>query len=195
MLKAKWLLIACALQFALIGAMFINAYLPIYFGIEVKVIAKGYDPRDLLAGNFVWLDYGVKLEKSMYAEIPFNAEVFVCLKGSEQENFTFQEILTKAPKNPLCIKTKAPESDFSRLSLGDIEKYFTTKEKAQEMQSLLAKPNNQAIVTLKIFRGKARIVDLKVESIKKLSLYHLDKNKSLSNDKTQTIELPQQQEH
>lgn len=164
MLKAKWLLIACGLQFALIGAMFINAYLPIYFGTEVKVIAKGYDPRDLLAGNFVWLDYGVKLEKSMYAEIPFNAEVFVCLEKADKGNFIFKEILTKPPKNQLYIKTKAPKSEFSRLSLGGIEKYFTTKDKAQEIQSLLAKPNNQAIVTLKIFRGKVRIVDLKVES-------------------------------
>lgn len=165
MLKAKWLLIACGLQFALIGAMFINAYLPIYFGTEVKVIAKGYDPRDLLAGNFVWLDYGAKLEKSMYAEIPFNAEIFVCLEKADKGNFIFKEILTKPPKNQLYIKTKAPKSYFSRLSLGrNIEKYFATKEKAQEIQNLLAKPNNQAIVTLKVFRGKARIVDLKVES-------------------------------
>ena len=112
----------------------------------------------------MWLDYRVKLEKSMYAEIPFNAEIFVCLEKADKGNFIFKEILTKPPKNPLCIKTKAPKSDFSRLSLGGIEKYFTTKEKAQEIQSLLAKPNNQAIVTLKIFRGKVRIVDLRVES-------------------------------
>ncbi len=48
------------LQFALIGAMFAWAYAPIAFGVEVKVIAKGYDPRDLLAGDFVRLDYRVK---------------------------------------------------------------------------------------------------------------------------------------
>ncbi|RDU62550.1 MULTISPECIES: GDYXXLXY domain-containing protein [Helicobacter] len=165
MLRTKWLFLACALQFILIGAMFVSAYLPIYFGTEVKVIAKGYDPRDLLSGDFVWLDYGVKLKKSIYAEIPLNAEVFVCLERVDKGNFIFKEILTKPPKNQLYIKTKAPKSYFSRLSLGrNIEKYFTTKEKAQEIQNLLAKPNNQAIVTLKVFRGKARIVDLKVES-------------------------------
>lgn len=101
----------------------------------------------------------------MYAEIPLNAEVFVCLERVDKGNFIFKEILTKPPKNQLYIKTKVPKSYFSRLSLGrNIEKYFATKEKAQEIQNLLAKPNNQAIVTLKVFRGKARIVDLKVES-------------------------------
>lgn len=160
MLKAKWLLIACGLQFAVIGAMFINAYLPIYFGTEVKVIAKGYDPRDLLAGNFVWLNYGVELTDTT----PLNTEVFVSLEKTSQNTFIAKEILTKPPQNTPYLKTKTPKFRAYRLSLGGIEKYFTTKEKAQEMQSLLAKPNNQAIVTLKIFRGKARIVDLKVES-------------------------------
>lgn len=143
--------------------MFINAYLPIYFGTEVKVIAKGYDPRDLLAGNFVWLDYGLRLEESELTEAALTG-VFVCLKKADKENFTFQEILAKPTKNPLCIQTKISPYYSPRLSLGNIEKYFTTKEKAREIQNLLAKPNNQAIVTLKVFRGKARIVDLRVES-------------------------------
>ena len=160
MLKAKWLLIACGLQFALIGTMFINAYLPIYFGTEVKVIAKGYDPRDLLAGNFVWLNYGVELTDTT----PLNTEVFVRLEKTSQNTFIAKEILTKPPQNAPYLKTKTPKFRAYRLSLGGIEKYFTTKEKAQEMQSLLAKPNNQAIVTLKIFRGKARTVDLRMES-------------------------------
>lgn len=160
MRKIKWVLIACGLQFALIGAMFINAYLPIYFGTEIKVIAKGYDPRDLLAGDFVWLDYGVELTE----ETPLNTEVFVCLEKVNQESFIAKEILTKPPKNAPYIKAKTPKFRAYRLSFGGIEKYFTTREKAQEIQNLLAKPNNQAMVTLKIFRGKARIVDLKVES-------------------------------
>lgn len=112
MLKTKWLFLACALQFILIGAMFVSAYLPIYFGTEVKVIAKGYDPRDLLSGDFVWLDYGVKLKKSMYAEIPLNAEVFVCLERVDKGNFIFKEILTKPPKINFISKQKSPKVTF-----------------------------------------------------------------------------------
>ncbi|TLD82646.1 hypothetical protein LS70_006645 [Helicobacter sp. MIT 11-5569] len=160
MLKQKWLLIACGLQFVLIGAMFINAYLPVYFGDEVKVIAKGYDPRDLLAGHYVRLDYGVK-SKEKY---PKNTEVFVSLQKLNGEIFTFGEILTQAPKNQLYIQGKV-ESYSNQIHLKAIEKYFTTQENAKKLENPLAKPNQEAIITLKILFGKARITKLEVKEI------------------------------
>lgn len=162
MLKTKWILIACALQFILIGAMFISAYLPLYFGTEVKIIAKGYDPRDLLAGNFVQLEYEeIGLEGR---GIPPNKEVFVTLKPTKEGIYIFQEVLTKAPKNQLYIKARISDSYYSRhLNFPKIEKYFAPKDKAQELEKTLSKPNQQAIVTLKILRGEARITDLEVK--------------------------------
>lgn len=167
--KMKWLFVACALQFGLIAAMFVWAYAPIVFGVEVKVIAKGYDPRDLLAGDFVRLDYRVKTPQDFRLE-DFQKGVFVCLKETESNFFVFEEVLPKLPKNRLCIKTKPPEYYRDFISLVEIEKYFAPQKQAQEIQDLLANPKNQALVTLKIFQERARIVDLKVESAKELSL-------------------------
>ncbi|RDU68626.1 hypothetical protein CQA62_05855 [Helicobacter cholecystus] len=165
-LKIKWPFVACVLQFALIGAMFAWAYAPIAFGVEVKVIAQGYDPKDLLAGDFVRLDYGVKSPPNFNLE-DFTQGVFVCLKEAESHLFTFDEVLPKLPKNKLCIKIKPPQYHRDFIPLVEIEKYFAPKKEAQEIQNLLTNPNNRAIVTLKIFQEKARIIDLKVESIKK----------------------------
>lgn len=160
MLKQKWLLIACLLQFVLIGAMFISAYLPVYFGTEVKVIAKGYDPRDLLAGHYVRLNYGIESKE----EYPKHTEVFVSLqKINENYNiFTFGEVFTKKPKNKLYIKGET-QSYSNLIHLKGIEKYFTTQENAQKLEKLLTQPNQEAIVTLKILDGKARITKLEVK--------------------------------
>ncbi len=156
---------ACVLQFALIGAMFAWAYAPIAFGVEVKVIAKGYDPRDLLTGNFVRLDYRVKSPQNFRLG-DFQKGVFVCLKEVESDLFIFEEVLPKLPKNRLCIKTKPPLYYRDFIPLVEIEKYFAPPKEAQTIQDLLANPNNQAIVTLKIFQEKARIMDLKVMKYK-----------------------------
>lgn len=63
-MKHKFLVFAFVAQFALIALVFFNAYLPILFGDEVKLRARGYDPRDILSGNFVRLDYGVSVEEA-----------------------------------------------------------------------------------------------------------------------------------
>lgn len=189
--NTKWLFIACGLQFALIGAMFISAYLPIAFGAEVRVIAKGYDPRDLLAGNYVRLDYGVKIPRNFHSK-DSQKEVFACLKEVEPNLFVFEAVLSKLPKNRLCVKTKLPRRYDTILEVKEIDRYFAPEKEAQKIQKLLSKPDMRAIVTLKIFQGKARIVDLEVESIKKLPLDNLEE--ILSNDKIQAIELPPQQE-
>lgn len=163
--KIKWLFVACVLQFALIGAMFVVAYAPIAFGVEVKVIAKGYDPRDLLSGDFVRLDYRVKSPPNFHLE-DFQKGVFVCLKEVESNLFVFEEVLPKPPKNRLCIKTTPPLYYRDFIPLVEIERYFVPQKEARIIQDLLANPNNQAIVTLKIFQEKARIVDLQVDLLK-----------------------------
>lgn len=144
--------------------MFVSAYLPIVFGTEVKVIAKGYDPRDLLVGNYVRLDYREEIPKKLHSK-DSQREAFMCIKEAKPNLFVFEAVLSKPSKNRLCIKKN---------EIKGIDKYFAPEKEAQRIQKLLSKPDNQAIVTLKIFQGKARIVDLEVESIKKLPLDNLD---------------------
>ncbi|TQR32449.1 hypothetical protein DMB92_04955 [Campylobacter sp. MIT 99-7217] len=158
---SKFLIFALALQFLVIIAMFINAYLPVFFGQELKVRASGFDPRDLLSGNYVLLDYGVHLEE------PYSYQgkdtYFVELKDEDQDGiYEFSKPSLEKPKNAPFIKAKLKNSWPYDLDLG-IEKYFAPAQKALELERDLL-TNQEAIVTIKIFDGKARIIDLYVRN-------------------------------
>ena len=165
-IKAKWLLLACGLQFALIGGMFINAYLPIAFGTKVKVIAKGYDPRDLIAGNYVQLNYGAQFPVNSHLR-DFQNGIFVCLQEAEPNLFVFKDVFPQPPQNKLCVKAEVLyyHHNNTPLTLKGIDKYFAPQKEAQKIQQLLSVPTNRAIVTLKIFQEKAKIVDLQIENL------------------------------
>ena len=166
-MKHKMLIFTFFLQFALIVAMFINASLPVFFGEEVKVRAYGYDPRDLLAGNFVEIDYGIRMDDNEFLN---SQEVFVLL---EDDNgiFKFGKKVLKKPKDGLFIKAKFANKYDSRLKIG-AEKYFATKNRALEIEEKLRNVPDDAdgfgaIATLRVFNGRARIVDLEITGVEK----------------------------
>lgn len=161
-MKHKMLIFTFFLQFALIAVMFINASFPVFFGEEVKVRAYGYDPRDLLAGNFVELDYGLKMDDKEFLK---TNEVFVLLEN-DNGIFKFGKKILKKPKDGLFIKAKIANKYGSRLKIG-AEKYFATKNRALEIEEKLRDvPDDadgfSAIATLRVFNGRARIVDLEI---------------------------------
>ena len=163
-MKNKCLIFAFVAQFLLIGGAFVNAYLPVLFGVEVKVRALGYDPRDILAGNFVRLDYGLTLSNDESIAMK-GKEIYVSLE-SNGNIFKFGKISLEKPKDALFIKAKQTYKYSSELKIG-VEKYFTTKERALEIERKLRNIGDErkfgAIATLKIYNGKARITDLQID--------------------------------
>lgn len=161
-MKHKILIFGFVVQFLLIGAMFINAYLPVLFGTQVKVRAFGYDPRDLLAGNFIMLDYNLSLkeEQSLFLT---ERDFFILLDDSDKDGvFEFGEVLLHKPQDKLYVKAK--RKYYTNLQIG-VEKYFVSKKRAIEIEKSLNSAQT-AIVTLKIHKGKARIVDFELEKSK-----------------------------
>lgn len=161
-MKHKILIFGFVVQFLLIGAMFINAYLPVLFGTQVKVRAFGYDPRDLLAGNFIMLDYNLSLkeEQSLFLT---ERDFFILLDDSNKDGiFEFGEVLLHKPQDKLYVKAK--RKYYTNLQIG-VEKYFVSKKRAIEIEKSLNSAQT-AIVTLKIHKGKARIVDFELEKSK-----------------------------
>lgn len=191
-MKHKFLAFAFVVQFALITLVFFNAYLPVLFGDEVKVRARGYDPRDILAGNFVRLDYGISVKEG---ELPDTQgreikEFFVMLVDENNDGvFEFGAKSFDEPKEGLYVKAKRFRLWYE-FQIG-AEKYFAPKEKALEIERklrnlpssaserntseialsgevdvepLLENENGDfgALVTLKIYKGKARIVNLEI---------------------------------
>ncbi|MGX2983158.1 GDYXXLXY domain-containing protein [Helicobacter sp. 23-1045] len=177
-MKNKLLIFAFVAQFLLIGGVFVNAYLPVLLGVEVKVRAFGYDPRDILAGNFVRLDYGLRLSNDESIAMPRKGikEIYVSLSDSNNDGiFEFGKKSLQKPKDGLFIKTKQAYKYSSELKIG-AEKYFAPKDRALEIERKLREiPRNSdelsqssgsfiAIATLKIYNGKVRIVDLEIIS-------------------------------
>ena len=170
-MKHKFLAFAFVAQFALIALVFFNAYLPILFGDEVKLRARGYDPRDILSGNFVRLDYDIRVKEG---ELPQNKQIkefFVMLVDENADGvFEFDAKSFEAPKDGIYIKAKRPYVWTYEFQIG-AEKYFAPKEKALEierkLQNLPRSVRDEswkfcALVTLKIYKGKARIVNLEI---------------------------------
>lgn len=180
-MKHKFLVFAFVAQFALIALAFFNAYLPILFGDEVKLRARGYDPRDILSGNFVRLDYGVSVEESEFNATQNRKNFFVLLVDEDKNGvFKFGDIVLDEPQNALYVKAKRTYVWSDTLVIG-AEKYFAPKEKALEIEHKLNALRSAseipltgnveledeyigfgALVTLKIYKGKARIVNLEI---------------------------------
>ena len=180
-MKHKFLVFAFVAQFALIALMFFNAYLPILFGDEVKLRARGYDPRDILSGNFVRLDFDIRVKEG---ELPQNKQIkefFVMLVDENADGvFEFGAKSFDAPKYGIYVKAKRTYVWSDTLVIG-AEKYFAPKEKALEIEHKLNALRSAseipltgnveledeyigfgALVTLKIYKGKARIVNLEI---------------------------------
>lgn len=180
-MKHKFLVFAFVAQFALIALVFFNAYLPILFGDKVKLRARGYDPRDILSGNFVRLDYGVSVEESEFNATQNRKNFFVLLVDENADGvFEFGAKFFDVPKDGIYIKAKRPYVWSDTLVIG-AEKYFAPKEKALEIERKLNALRSAseipltgnveledeysgfgALVTLKIYKGKARIVNLEI---------------------------------
>ena len=184
-MKHKCLVFAFVVQFALIVLVFLNAYLPLLLGDELRVRARGYDPRDILSGNFVRLDYDIsvkedelpqdrQIKRMKEDELPQGRQIkefFVLLVDeNNDEVFEFGKILLDEPQNELYIKAKRSHRWSDSLEIG-AEKYFAPKEKALEIERKLRSLSSDAfdgngrfgaLVTLKIYKGKARIVNLKI---------------------------------
>lgn len=165
------MLAAILFSLSFIALVFFNAYLSILFGDEVKLRARGYDPRDILSGNFVRLDYGIRVKEG---ELPQNQQIkefFVMLVDENADGvFEFGAKSFDAPKDGIYIKAKRPYVWTYECQIG-AEKYFAPKEKALETELKLrnlpssAKDESgkfYALVTLKIYKGKARIVNFEI---------------------------------
>ncbi|TQR41074.1 hypothetical protein DMB95_06235 [Campylobacter sp. MIT 12-8780] len=167
-MKSKFIIFVFILQFALIAAMFINAYAVVFFGTEVKVIARGVDPRDLLTGNYVLLEYEFKKDENITKDFPSNSDkkhFYALLKDENQDGIFTLTLSDKKPtNNELFITSKytiskyTPENIYA--SKFGIERYFLPKKEAEILEKKLI--TQKTLVSLKVLNGKARIVHLEL---------------------------------
>lgn len=96
--KHKYLLVVFALQFILIGVMFVVAYSPLMFGDEIQTKVEGYDPRDIISGNYILLSYDIPLPILNNDDESLNGEYFVPLELNKDGLYHFLVPQTHKPK-------------------------------------------------------------------------------------------------
>lgn len=162
----KTLFIAIIFQIFILCSLLLYAYLPIYFGSTIKVRASGYDPRDLLLGNYTALSYEIEEIKTQQ-QYKKNQIIYLTLKKHNGLHVTDTITQTK-PKNGTFLKGrvrssyKIEEKELYKTFLKfGINKYYTTKENAQKLEAILRDKN--ATVTLKVLGGMPRIESIIVD--------------------------------
>ncbi|KGI56793.1 GDYXXLXY domain-containing protein [Campylobacter sp. MIT 97-5078] len=162
-MKSKSIIFVFILQFALIAVMFINAYMVVFFGTEVKVFARGIDPRDLLTGNYVFLEYEFKKDENITKDFSLSSNkkhFYALLKDEDQDGIFTLTLSDKKPtNNELFIISKYATDDIYASKFG-IERYFLPKKEAEDLEKKLTK--QKALVSLKVFNAQARITNLEL---------------------------------
>lgn len=154
------------LQVLAIVFMFYKGFEPVYFGKEYKFRVTGIDPRDLFLGNFVSIKY--LFDSDFYDEVArdFNEsnkdfkpkKAYISIKKADDEFYKFDKISYKKPEAPFI---QVSYDGFSFTSV--IEKYYTQKELALDLESRLVGKDGVARVMI-MDNGKARLVDLEILS-------------------------------
>lgn len=161
----KGLIFAIIFQICVLFSILIKANLPLFLGNEIKLSAKGVDPRDMFLGNYVNLEYDFNLINTdkMYKK---NQIIYLSLKEKNglYEKDKINEI---KPENGIFLQgkiissknTKNKKIFSTRIKFG-IEKYYTTAKNARVLEKKLLQ--HDAIVSAKIFSNQARIIDIKI---------------------------------
>ncbi len=120
------------------------------YGHEVKLPIIGYDPRDLLSGQYLvyTIDYGVKV----CSDKSGRKDAFVCLS-----NKTFA--YNKSKNCKVFIKGECYRGRFS----AGIEKYFIPEKRAKKLEDLIR--DKKAHIILSVTKsGVAQIKELLIDN-------------------------------
>lgn len=160
-MKKKLLFIAIIFQILILISLVLYAYIPFFYGKEIQVVARGYDPRDIFLGNYVSLRYDFN-EISENKTFKMNEKVYVVLKEHNGiYSLKNNSITNKKPKNEVFLAGNVRNTYQNKIHIYfGVEKYYTTKENAIKLQKELRK--NKAIVTLSVLNGIARIKNIRI---------------------------------
>lgn len=142
------------IQPILLVCMLFYAYMPIAFGVNIKMYVDGYDPRDLLRGEYVALRYDFDDIKANYEP---GSKIYAILEEKDGI-FHTKSISDKEPKSGIYIK--GIKTNYSK-EFG-INTYFAPKEMAKNIEKELLSSKTIGIANLFVYNADARIVDIKL---------------------------------
>lgn len=153
-LKRIVIIIICIIWTAIVAFWVIRSEYVCITGKEVLLKTVPFDPRDLLMGDYVTLNYEIsRVPKKYYDEVySSNKKVYVVLKTDENNIATIENIQTKRPTESLYLKGKI--SRFNTIEYG-IESYYVKERTGKVLENNL---RNGALVKVCINKyGNAKV--------------------------------------
>lgn len=147
-------IIICIIWTAIVAFWVIRSEYVCIVGKEVLLKTVPFDPRDLLMGDYVTLNYEIsRVPKKYYDEMySSNKKVYVVLKTDENNIATIENIQTKRPTESLYLKGKISRSNTIEYG---IESYYVKEHTARELEKNL---RNRALVKVCIDKyGNAKV--------------------------------------
>ena len=169
---------ALVVQAAIVTVMLVKAVMPLWTGQEVMIMARAVDPRDLMRGDYVALDYDLNLLKTQQLKsdlkpgtsVTYGEDLYVTLRLSDSGAVP-TGVYRTPPQGELMIKGRPtyaqsmPEARdtfrFSGLSMSfGIEEYYTDPQSAQQLDRRLRTGTRIPVHLMIDSDGNARIRSL-----------------------------------
>ncbi len=175
MLRISLLIVALLLQVTIVTVMIVKAVMPIWNGRETLFMAQPVDPRDIMRGDYVALNYEfnsilphrMKTDLAPGSVVRGNEYLFVTIRMSDTGAVP-TGIFRSTPVGEQFIKGRSgqtqivPETDQDAsyhaidMSYG-IEEFYTDSETAQALDDELQKGKKIPVVVMIDAEGNARI--------------------------------------
>lgn len=165
--KVLYSLIAVVLlQVSILIGVYVSAALPLWLGKEVTVKTLPIDPRSLLRGQYVRLNYDFSRIPISDIQSSFelrNGEIVYVRLQEKDGIYTYLSSSLEKPnvgiflRGRIANKRYEEDASYFRIYYG-LEALFLPKDKAIEMEKTLSKSANATIKVMD--NGKARLVSV-----------------------------------
>jgi len=144
---------------AISGFMILSSQLTLTTGEEVLLKIAPVDPRDLLRGDYVILNYDISTIPNRNSEyLKTNETVYVKLKVGKNKIASFESLSKVKPKKGLFIKGKVKRNYRPLTVTYGIESYFVKEKTGRELERNL-RSNAYAKVSIRK-DGSAKVKEL-----------------------------------
>lgn len=175
--RTSLLIGALVIQVAVVTVMLVSAVMPLWTGSDVVIVARPVDPRDMMRGDYVALDYDidhVRIDTITTDLVPgdhvrYGDVLYVALQPNDS-SVTATGIYKDEPTTGLFLKGRCtdPEtitehkgvrSSMIHLTYG-IEEYYTDPETAQQLERTMQRSKGLPVHIMIDSHGNARIRQL-----------------------------------
>jgi uncharacterized membrane-anchored protein len=179
--RTSLLIGALVIQVVVVTVMLVSAVMPLWTGTDIVIVARPVDPRDLMRGDYVALDYDIdhvridtlKTDLVPGDHVRYGDVLYVTLQPNDS-SVTATGIYRAEPSSGLFLKGRCTDPETITENTGarasmihmnyGINEYYTDPETAQRLDRTLQRSKGLPIHIMIDSHGNARIRQLGTDS-------------------------------